>query len=58
MWTGVSWTLAVLPPRCTLTGYQFEAYPLDLLGHESNASVWHRFLGHLRSNVLAADDAG
>jgi hypothetical protein len=31
---------------------------IDLLGHESDASLWHCILRHLRSVVLAAHDAG
>ena len=29
----------------------------NLLGHEPDASLWHRFLGQFRPLVLASDDA-
>lgn len=57
MWTGVKSIQANALCDC-LVADERTAYPVDLPGHEPNAPLWHCFLGHLRSNILAAHDAG
>ena len=41
-----------------LTVYDCIAHAPHLLGHESDATIRHRLFGHVRSNVLAANDVG
>ncbi len=41
-----------------LTVYDCIAHAPHLLGYESDATIRHRLFGHVRSNVLAANDVG
>ena len=64
MWTGVS--IADLfadcglaresGPRLTIRASTVDAH--DIFGNEPDAVIWNRVIGHVRSTVLAADDAG